>query len=200
MVQITSHLPLFPWGCVGHRSGLEVVWFGLCGPSAPTCKPLHLPSAHTPFFVLVFLVFTGVLGWLKTPVRSHFWIQVLDLSIGDETFSGHRCSVGSAHPFGEPWNLNRMTSDAMDNPIRPRMLTNYLLRWDLDPKLLAYRTFPIAAALSNYQIIVNACMCVVFVLLCLFSCLFFYSIFVLYYPHCKVFVLLLLKGFPPPSL
>ena len=99
-----------------------------------------------------------------------------------------------------------MASDAMDNPIRPRMLTNYLLKWDLDPKLLAYQTFPVAAALPNYQIIVNACMCVVFVLLCLFSCLFlccslfFYSVFVLCYPHCRVFVLLLLKGFPLPLL
>uniref|UniRef100_A0A2N9J041 Uncharacterized protein n=1 Tax=Fagus sylvatica TaxID=28930 RepID=A0A2N9J041_FAGSY len=25
------------------------------------------------------------------------------------------------HPFGEPQNPNRMTSDAMDNPIRPRV-------------------------------------------------------------------------------
>ena len=99
-----------------------------------------------------------------------------------------------------------MASDAMDNLIRPCVLTNYLLEWDLDPKLLAYRTFPVAAALPNYQIIVNAFMCVVFVLLCLFSCLFlccslfFCSVFVLCYPRCKVFVLLLLKGFPLPSL
>ena len=115
-----------------------------------------------------------------------------------------------------------MASDAMDNPIRPRVLTNYLFGWDLDPKLLAYRnylfgwdldpkllayrTFPVAAALPNYQIIVNACICVVFVLLCLFSCLFlccslfFCSVFVLCYPRCRVFVLLLLKDFSLPSL
>ena len=99
-----------------------------------------------------------------------------------------------------------MASYAMDNLIRPHLLTNYLLEWDLDPKLLAYRTFPVAIALPNYQIIVNACMCVVFVLLCLFSCLFlccglfFCSVFVLCYPCCRVFVLLLLKGFPLPSL